>query len=71
VVVRVDQRYFRPAEVETLLGDGAKAAAELGWVPQIGVAELVTEMAKADLADASRLAFLKLHGYEVPPQAAN
>jgi GDPmannose 4,6-dehydratase len=71
VVVRVDQRYFRPAEVETLLGDGAKAAAELGWVPQIGVTELVTEMAKADLADASRLAFLKFHGYDVPPPAAN
>lgn len=71
VVVRVDPRYFRPAEVETLLGDSSKAAADLGWVPQIGVAELVAEMAKADLAEASRLAFLKKHGYDVPPQAAN
>jgi GDPmannose 4,6-dehydratase len=71
VVVRVDPRYFRPAEVETLLGDPSKAAADLGWVPQIGVSELVTEMAHADLAEASRLAFLKKHGYDVPPQAAN
>lgn len=71
VVVRVDPRYFRPAEVETLLGDASKAAGDLGWIPQIGVAELVGEMAAADLAEARRLAFLKRHGYEIPPQAAN
>lgn len=71
VVLRVDQRYFRPAEVETLLGDPSKAASELGWVPQIGVAELVKEMAESDLAEASRQAFLKSHGYHVAPQAVN
>ncbi|PKQ31162.1 MAG: GDP-mannose 4,6-dehydratase [Actinobacteria bacterium HGW-Actinobacteria-2] len=70
VIVRVDPRYFRPAEVETLLGDASKAAADLGWVPQIGVAELVSEMATSDLDEAKRLAFLKRSGYHVPPQAA-
>ena len=71
VIVRVDPRYFRPAEVETLLGDPSKAAAELGWVPQIGVAELVAEMAAGDLEQARQLALLKRHGYDIPPQAAN
>jgi GDPmannose 4,6-dehydratase len=68
VVVRVDARYFRPAEVETLLGNAAKASKELGWGPQIGINELVREMAESDLAEASRLAFLKKHGYAVPAQ---
>lgn len=52
VVVRVDPRYFRPAEVETLLGDASKAREKLGWTPKISLDELVTEMAKADLAQA-------------------
>ncbi len=71
VVVRVDPRYYRPAEVETLLGNPAKAASELGWAPRIGIAELVAEMTASDLAEARRLAFLKQHGYEVPAPVAN
>ena len=51
-VVAVDPGYFRPAEVETLLGDASKARQKLGWVPKIGFAELVAEMADADLAEA-------------------
>jgi len=63
VLVQVDPRYFRPTEVETLLGDPAKAKDKLGWVPQIALQEMVTEMAAADLADAQRHALLKAHGY--------
>jgi GDPmannose 4,6-dehydratase len=63
VLVQVDPRYFRPTEVETLLGDPAKAKDKLGWVPQIALQEMVTEMAAADLADAQRHAVLKAHGY--------
>jgi GDPmannose 4,6-dehydratase len=70
VVVRIDPRYYRPAEVDTLLGNPAKAAGELGWMPSIGVAELVAEMTASDLAEAQRLAFLKRHGYAIPPQVA-
>jgi GDPmannose 4,6-dehydratase len=66
VVVRVDPRYFRPAEVETLLGDPTKANSELGWKPTIGVRELVDEMAHADHDAARRLALLKRHGFDVP-----
>ncbi|MDP3164656.1 MAG: GDP-mannose 4,6-dehydratase [Hydrogenophaga sp.] len=65
VVVKVDPRYFRPTEVETLLGDPAKAKATLGWVPQIGLQEMVTEMVVSDLADAQRHALLKTHGYPI------
>ena len=70
VVVRVDPRYYRPAEVATLLGDPAKAAGELGWAPRIGIAELVAEMTAADLTEAQRLAFLREHGYDVPTPVA-
>lgn len=66
VIVRVDPRYFRPAEVETLLGDPTRAARDLGWAPHIGIHELVNEMVAADLDEAERLAFLKTHGYSVP-----
>jgi GDPmannose 4,6-dehydratase len=52
VIVSVDPRYFRPAEVETLLGKPAKAKADLGWVPQITLQEMVVEMVAADLSDA-------------------
>jgi GDPmannose 4,6-dehydratase len=65
IVVRVDPRYFRPTEVETLLGDPSKAKAKLGWVPEITVQEMCAEMVAADLAEAQRNALLKLHGYEV------
>jgi len=65
VVVKVDPRYFRPTEVETLLGDPTKAKATLGWVPQITLQAMVSEMVISDLADAQRHALLKHHGYAV------
>ena len=63
VIVAVDPRYFRPAEVDTLLGDASKAKHELGWEPKIGFKELVREMALADLRDAQRDALITQHGY--------
>ena len=65
VVVRIDPRYFRPTEVETLLGDPSKAKAKLGWVPEITVQEMCKEMVAADLEEAKRHALLKKHGYAV------
>lgn len=65
VVVRIDPRYFRPTEVETLLGDPSKAKERLGWVPEITLDEMVQEMAAVDLADAKKHALLKKHGYQV------
>jgi len=66
VIVSVDARYFRPAEVETLLGDPAKAKKDLGWEPEITVEEMCAEMVAADLHEARRHALLKEHGYELP-----
>jgi GDPmannose 4,6-dehydratase len=63
VIVRVDPRYFRPAEVETLLGDPSKAKEKLGWVPQITVEEMCAEMVKNDLNKAKAHALLNEHGY--------
>lgn len=63
VIVAVDPRYFRPAEVDTLLGDASKAKRELGWEPKIGFNELVREMAQADLRAAQRDALITQHGY--------
>jgi len=63
VIVAVDPRYFRPAEVDTLLGDASKAKRELGWEPKIGFDELVREMVHADLRDAERDALIRQHGY--------
>ncbi len=65
VIVHVDPRYFRPAEVETLLGDPAKAKEKLGWVPEITVEEMCAEMVAQDLDKAKRHALLKAHGYDV------
>ena len=65
VIVRVDPRYFRPAEVETLLGDPAKAKNLLGWEPEITVEEMCAEMVASDLAKAKQHALLKSHGYDV------
>jgi GDPmannose 4,6-dehydratase len=65
VIVKVDPRYFRPAEVETLLGDPVKAKAKLGWVPEITVEEMCAEMVANDLDAAKRHALLKKHGYDV------
>jgi len=66
VIMRIDPRYFRPAEVETLLGDPAKAKARLGWVPEITVQEMCAEMVAADLKEARRHALLKEHGFDLP-----
>jgi GDPmannose 4,6-dehydratase len=65
VIVRVDSRYFRPAEVETLLGDPTKAKEKLGWVPQITVEEMCAEMMQNDLSKAKQHALLKAHGHFV------
>ena len=65
VIVKVDSRYFRPAEVETLLGDPAKAKTNLGWEPGITAREMCAEMVAADLAAAKRHALLKAHGHDV------
>jgi len=69
VIVRVDPRYFRPAEVETLLGDPAKAKAKLGWEPHITAQQMCAEMVAADLKAAQRHALLKQHGFHVPVSA--
>nr|WP_321510696.1 GDP-mannose 4,6-dehydratase [uncultured Celeribacter sp.] len=66
VVMRIDPRYFRPAEVETLLGDPSKAKQELGWVPEITAQEMCAEMVVEDLKAAKRVALLKEHGLELP-----
>ena len=65
-IVKVDPRYFRPTEVESLLGDTSLAKSELGWEPEISVEELCAEMIAEDLDQAKRDALLKRHGYEVP-----
>ncbi len=65
VIVKVDPRYFRPAEVETLLGDPSKAREKLGWVPEITVEEMCAEMVASDLEAARRHALLKSHGHHV------
>ncbi|MGY2489168.1 GDP-mannose 4,6-dehydratase [Cupriavidus sp. CP313] len=65
VIVKVDPRYFRPAEVDTLLGDPAKAKLKLGWEPEITLEEMIQEMVAQDLDQARRHALLKDHGYEV------
>jgi GDPmannose 4,6-dehydratase len=65
VIVAVDPRYFRPAEVETLLGDPSKAKAKLGWTPEITAQEMCAEMVAHDLDTARRHALLKEHGYSI------
>ncbi len=71
VIVRVDPRYFRPSEVETLLGDATKARKKLGWVPEITAQEMCAEMVAEDLKAARRDAFLKQNGHEVPVAREN
>lgn len=65
-IIRIDPRYFRPAEVQTLLGDASKARRELGWQPQISAKEMCEEMVSEDLKAARRLALLKEHNLELP-----
>lgn len=64
IIIRVDQRYFRPTEVESLLGDPSKAKQELGWEPRISFDELVQEMVLTDLEMAKRDALVKKHGFQ-------
>jgi len=64
-IVRIDPRYFRPTEVETLLGDPSKAKNKLGWVPEISAQTMCKEMVAVDLLEAKRLSLLKKHGYSV------
>jgi len=71
VIVRVDQRYFRPAEVETLLGDPSKAKQLLGWVPEISVQEMCAEMVREDLKVAQLYVFMKKNGYDIPMAVEN
>ena len=63
VIIRIDARYFRPAEVETLLGDASKANKQLGWSPKISFDELVSEMVMSDLEQAKRDKLLNTHGF--------
>jgi GDPmannose 4,6-dehydratase len=62
-IVAIDSRYFRPAEVDTLLGDATKARQKLGWRPKVGFDELVREMALEDLREAERARLVRAHGY--------
>jgi GDPmannose 4,6-dehydratase len=64
-LVRVDSRYFRPTEVEALLGDATKARQKLGWIPEVGFSELVSEMVHEDLDEARRDAMVAKEGYKV------
>lgn len=64
-IVRIDPRYFRPTEVETLLGDPTKAKEKLGWVPEITLDQMIEEMVAHDLDQARRHALLKKHGFDV------
>jgi len=64
-VIKIDPRYFRPTEVETLLGDPSKAKQKLGWVPEITAQDMCAEMVANDLAEAKKHALLKHHGYSV------
>jgi GDPmannose 4,6-dehydratase len=65
VIVRVDPRYFRPSEVETLLGNPAKAKQKLGWQPKTTFQELVSEMVRVDLEKSKCDELVKEHGYQV------
>ena len=65
-IIKIDPRYFRPAEVETLLGDPSKAKAELGWMPQITAQQMCKEMVEEDHKAARRSALLKKHHLELP-----
>jgi GDPmannose 4,6-dehydratase len=71
VIVRIDPRYFRPAEVETLLGDPSKAKTELGWEPRITAREMCAEMVAGDLRAAKRHALLRAHGLDLPVSVEN
>jgi GDPmannose 4,6-dehydratase len=71
VIMRIDPRYFRPAEVETLLGDPTKAIEKLGWTPAITAQEMCAEMVAEDLKTARRHRLLREHGLELPVSIEN
>ncbi|WP_170326666.1 GDP-mannose 4,6-dehydratase [Ruegeria arenilitoris] len=71
VIMRIDPQYFRPAEVETLLGDPSNAKTKLGWEPELTVQEMCAEMVVEDLKTSKRHALLKEHGYELPVSLEN
>jgi GDPmannose 4,6-dehydratase len=64
-IIEVDPTYYRPTEVDTLLGNAAKARKQLGWEPEISVEEMCAEMVANDLDQAKRHAFLEIHGHHV------
>ena len=70
-IVQINPRYFRPAEVETLLGDASKAKNDLGWEPKISAQEMCLEMVKEDYQAARRIALLKEHNLEIPVSIEN
>jgi GDPmannose 4,6-dehydratase len=65
VIMKIDPRYYRPTEVETLLGDPTKAKEKLGWVPEITIDQMIVEMVANDLDQAKQHALLHKHGYSV------
>ena len=65
-IIKVDKRYYRPAEVETLLGDPRKAQEKLGWKPKYNIEQLCAEMIAEDLKTAKKLSFLKENGHNSP-----
>jgi GDPmannose 4,6-dehydratase len=66
VILRIDPRYFRPAEVDALLGDASRARQKLGWTAEITAQEMCAEMVAEDLKTARRHALLKAHGLNLP-----
>jgi GDPmannose 4,6-dehydratase len=64
IIVRIDPRYYRPSEVETLLGDPTNAKNKLGWVPEISMEDMIGEMVTTDLKIAQSIRLLKDHGYD-------
>jgi GDPmannose 4,6-dehydratase len=71
VIVQIDPRYYRPTEVETLLGDPTKAKEKLGWVPEITLDQMIAEMVANDLDQARQHALLSKHGYSVAVDKEN
>lgn len=71
VIMRIDPRYYRPAEVETLLGDPANAKNKLGWVPEITAQEMCSEMMRSDIIEAKRSKLLQENGYELHISSEN
>lgn len=71
IIVRVDQRYFRPTEVESLLGDPSKAKEKLGWIPKISAKEMCKDMVRSDLELAKQNAILRKYGHKIPLSIEN